>query len=220
MLKILDDNPVIGGLFTELRDQDRQQDRARFRENLVLLGSLMAYEIAAGLDSRVHEVQTPLGRRSHDVLAQPPILVSVLRAALPFWDGFQNVFRDSDSMILGAARREDETPNEELSIGVDLSYAAIPEDCEGKTWIFTDPMLATGSTLIDIHKLMLERGIVPGRVVVAAAIGYRGAATRLEREIPGVEIWMGSCDEELDERGYIVPGLGDAGDLCFGAKRR
>ena len=127
------------------------------------------------------------------------------------------VFRDSDTMFFGAARVEGRGPDASGSIPVALGYSALA-DCAGRTVIFADPMVATGSTIIDIHAALVASGRRPGRFIVAGLVGYREAARRLEAAIPGVEVWFATCDDDLDERGYIVPGLGDAGDLAFGPK--
>jgi uracil phosphoribosyltransferase len=220
MAYILEDaqNPFLGEIFRELRSPALQCDRHRFRANLRLLGTLLAYHMAGAMPSKDEQVPTPLGVRTTRVFAEPPILCAVLRAALPFWEGMLEVFRDADSMIVGAARREVAQRDRSLHMTVDLSYRSVPRS-QDKDWIMVDPMLATGSTILGIHAQLREEGIVPRRLLVAAAIAYRGAIERLEREIPGVEVWVAAADDELNERGYIVPGLGDAGDLCYGEKR-
>ena len=220
MLRILEDrrNPFVGSIFRELRSPESQRDRHRFRENLRILGLVLGYEIAGTLAAKRAETKTPLGVRELDVLESPPVLCAILRAALPFWDGMLEVFRESDSMIVAAARREGSAPGLELEMPVDLSYRAVP-NVSGKDWILVDPMLATGSTLIGVYRQLLEHGLTPRRVIVASAIAYRGALARVEKSIPNVDVWAVAVDDELNERGYIVPGLGDAGDLCYGEKR-
>ena len=153
MAQILEEsrNPFIGQIFRELRSPDLQKDRHRFRENIRLLGCILAYEMAAVLPSVEQIVPTPLGDRKLDVLAQSPILCAILRAALPFWEGMLQVFRNSDSMIVGAARREGKRDGGSMEMSIELSYRALP-DANGRDWIFVDPMLATGSTILGVYR--------------------------------------------------------------------
>ena len=219
MANILDErtNPALGEILSELRSTERQADRQRFRTNMALLGTLLGYEIGASLASDELEIATPLGSRQVAHFRQPPILATALRAGLPFLDGMLKIFRGSDAMFFGAARAEGAGPDDSLGMQVDLSYRSLTS-CEGRDLIFVDPMVATGSTVIDIHRSLVSSCGTPSRFIVAGLVGFRGAIDRLEQAIPGVEVWYVTCDETLDERGYIVPGLGDAGDLCYGAK--
>lgn len=220
MLKTLDnaENPIIGSLLAEMRDQGRQADRRRFNENLEQIGTLLAYEIAKTLPTRVVDVSTPLGTASQSIIASSPVLIGVLRAGLPLLQGFQRIFRESDTMLIGAARREGQAPGPDGLMPIDFGYQAIPTDTD-RDWIYVDPMLATGSTLVGTHQRLLEQGLLPRRCIVAGVVGHAGAIDRLQQAIPGIEIWLAAQDPHLDERGYIVPGLGDAGDLAFGPKR-
>ena len=219
MATVLEDtpNPFLGRIFRELRSPDLQRDRHRFRENLRLLGTILGYEVAKTLPTTVIEAATPLGVRSLRILDQEPVLCAILRAALPFWDGMLEVFRSADSMIIGASRREGKRSRGAMEMTVDFTYRALPK-ADGKDWIMVDPMLATGSTLIGVYKELRDRGMKPRRLIVASAIAYRGAFDRLKAAMPEVEIWSCAADDQLNDDGYIVPGLGDAGDLCFGEK--
>lgn len=180
------------------------------------LGTYLAYEIAKELDVGVRRVRTPLGERDEPVLAEHPVLVTILRASIPLWDGMLDVFTHSPTTVIGAARREGKYV-EGKGLEIDFTYAAL-SSVEGKTLIYADPMIATGSTLLKVHPKLVERAGKPKRVFIAGVIGYRGTAARLEREIPDCKVVLASADDTLDDRGYIVPGLGDAGDLAFGPK--
>ncbi|MCA9321129.1 MAG: uracil phosphoribosyltransferase [Planctomycetes bacterium] len=219
MAKVIDQshNPALGQLLKEMRSREEQKDRHRFRRNMKLIGTLMAYEIAASLPSVDTRVETPLGHRSVRVLRQPPVLGTALRAGVPFLDGMLEVFRDSDVMFFGASREEGVGPDASLSMKIALSYQAL-SPCEGRELIFADPMIATGSTIFDIHAAITAQKVRPSRFIVAGLVGFLGAAERLEAKIPACEVWLATADDALDARGYIVPGLGDAGDLCYGAK--
>lgn len=217
--RILDeeDHPVVGDLLRSLRDVELQRDRARFREALGRLGEILAYEAARGLPVRQAEVATPLGRRCEPVLVRQPVLGLVLRAGIPLAQGALRMLPRSDTLIMGAARREGRMQDGDRPfLEVDLAYAALTP-LPGRTLIYCDPMIATGSTLRRIHAEVCRRAGHPERVVVAAAVVYRGVLDELARDL-GAHILAASADEELDERGYIVPGLGDAGDLALGDK--
>ena len=219
MLNILDEHghPALGSLLAPLRHREEQSNRGSFRRNMALIGTLMAYEIGRTLEGREKSVPTPLGERSLRCLRDYPILATALRAGLPFLQGMLEVFPESDTMFFGAARVEGRGPDGEGRIPVDLSYEALTETA-GRTVLFVDPMIATGSTIIDIHQRLVDRNARPERFIVAGLVGWRGACDRIHAHIPEAEVWYATCDEELNEQGYIVPGLGDAGDLCYGPK--
>jgi uracil phosphoribosyltransferase len=218
MPRVLDEerNPTVGRLLAAVRCVDEQCDAQRFRDALRRLGAFLAYELAKDLDVGVRRCRTPLGERDEPTLAETPILVTILRASLPLWDGMLEVFPTSPTIVIGAARREGRYESG-ACLEVDLGYAAL-QSVEGRTLIYADPMIATGSTLMKIHPQIVKRAGAPKRTVIAGVIGHRGTAVRLEREIPNCRVILASADETLDERGYIVPGLGDAGDLAFGPK--
>ncbi len=219
MAEILDrrGNPALGRWLRRVRSVDLQGDRGAFRRALRRLGSFLAYEIGGTLETRAVTVTTPLGDAGVLDLARPPVLATALRAGLPFLDGMLDVFPDADVMFFGAARAEGNGPAADLSMDVKLDYQALVP-CDGRDVIFADPMVATGSTVVDIHRMMTARHLCPRRFIVAGLVGFSGAVERIEAAVPDAEIWFVTCDEELNERGYIVPGLGDAGDLCYGEK--
>lgn len=219
-MRVLDEekNPLIGELLRRVRSRSEQDDRGRFRETLRRLGQIIGYEISKTLPSQPHACETPLGRRVEPVLAEQPVLVTIMRASLPMWEGMLGVFERADNILIGAARREGTIASAaDPALEVDVGYAAwMP--VEGRTLIYVDPMVATGSTLRLVHERIVAKAGRPRRVVVAGVIAYRGTAEKLERPPLSAEVIVASADDGLDARGYIVPGLGDAGDLAFGAK--
>ncbi|HYC76610.1 MAG TPA: uracil phosphoribosyltransferase [Planctomycetota bacterium] len=221
MPRVLDEerNPVVGRLLATVRSIDLQSDPHRFRDAMRRLGAFLAYEIASELDVGDRVCRTPLGERREPVLAETPVLVTILRASLPLWDGMLEVFPDSPTMVIGAARREGAVLEAGAGLEVDLGYTAFSSTAD-RTLIYADPMIATGSTLLKIHPRLMHAAGSPRRTFIAGVIGYRATAERLEREIPNCRVVLCSADDELDARGYIVPGLGDAGDLAFGPKLR
>jgi uracil phosphoribosyltransferase len=219
MPRVLDEerNPAVGQLLVLLRSVAHQGDPHQFRATMKRLGALLAYELAKALDVQEEVCTTPLGRRAEPVLGETPVLVTILRASLPMWDGMLEVFRHSPTIVIGAARREGRVRDSDRRLEIDLSYASL-SSIENRTLIYADPMIATGSTLLAVHPEIVKRAGRPRRVFVAGVIGYRASAEQLEREIPNARVILASADDELNEHGYIVPGLGDAGDLAFGPK--
>jgi uracil phosphoribosyltransferase len=211
-LHILTEEPSLANQFvSELRDINIQRDSMRFRRNLERLGEIMAYKISTQLAYTTKQVQTPLALCEQLQLVEYPVLATVLRAGLPFHQGFLNYFDQSPSAFVAAYRIE---ATAELTVNVD--YLAAPS-LEGRILLLVDPMLATGKSLALTYQAMLRFG-TPSRVYIAAAIASPEGVTHLQRELPHTKIWLGTLDESLNERSYIVPGLGDAGDLAFGAK--
>jgi uracil phosphoribosyltransferase len=219
-MRILDEerNPVIGELLRRLRSLDEQNARSLFRDTLRRCGALLGYEISKTLESKPHACVTPLGRRIEPVLADDPVLVTIMRASLPMWQGMLEVFERADNVFIGAARREGAIASaSDPSLPVDLGYAAWTR-LEGRTLVYIDPMIATGSTLRLVHEKLLAKCGLPRRVIVAGIIGFRGTLEKLEKPPLSADVFVASADDELNSQGYIVPGLGDAGDLAFGKK--
>jgi uracil phosphoribosyltransferase len=214
MVRILCENPSAAHLFlAELRDVSIQGDRHRFRFNLERLGEIMAFEISRVLPALKSEVRTPLGTATHLLPDRQPVLIAILRAAVPFLSGFQRIFDKADTGFIGAYRVEG---SGDLRIQVD--YAAIP-DLSGKDVILIDPMLATGQSLIDAINLLRKKGSWRSMHIATLLASVPGVG-RLEKELgDDVSLWTFSVDPSLNEHAYIVPGLGDAGDLSFGEKR-
>ena len=198
----------------ELRDVAVQSDQLRFRRNLERLGELMAYEISKTLLYHNVAVQTSLGTAHTQVLRQQPVLATILRAGLPFHQGFVNYFDRAENAFAGAYRGYVPGENEEFDIA--MEYIVSP-DLGGKTLILCDPMLATGRSLEKVYHALLRYGI-PAQTHIAAAIASSEGIRHVQRQLPQCRLWLGAIDDHLNEHFYIVPGLGDAGDLAFGEK--
>jgi uracil phosphoribosyltransferase len=210
---ILSDQPSIANQFlAELRDVHIQQDRLRFRKNLERLGELLAYEVSKTLTYQITEVQTPLGSAKTKLSIDQVVLVAVLRAALPFYQGFLNIFDQAESGFIGAFRQEDGA-----KIGVNLGYHASP-NLDNKVLILVDPMLATGQSCATALKTLLEHGTPKATHIVSAFAAPEGVKYLASHLDVSYSLWLGSLDEKLNSKSYIVPGLGDAGDLAFGEK--
>lgn len=213
---ILSEQCSAGSRFlAELRDVNIQQDRLRFRKNLERLGELMAYEFSKTLDAKAKNVQTPLGSLSMELPEEDLVLVTVMRAGIPFFQGFLNIFDRAAAGFIGAYREEGDQPS--ASIDIALTYSAMP-NLDGRILVLVDPMLATGQSLVQAFERSLKYG-TPKAVhfmsVICAPEGLDYVTTSIDH--PG-SIWSWARDQRLDESAYIVPGLGDAGDLCFGPK--
>lgn len=205
-------NSIANGMLKELRDKKIQQDRTRFRQNVEKLGSILAYEISKQLPYVDERIETPLGISAISVLSEQPVLVTVLRAGLPFFQGFQYFFDQADSGFIGAYRKE----NGE-DIAINLEYLAAP-DLSGKQLIMIDPMLATGKSFVKSIEALVSHG-KPAHVHLATLVAApEGIAFLKEKLQLPYSIYTCALDEKLNAQSYIVPGLGDAGDLCYGEK--
>ena len=206
-----DEPSIVHHFLTDLRDVNRQQDRLRFRTSVERLGEIIAVEISRKLDYEKVSIQTPLGTKIQFRLVSQPVLVTVLRAGLPYFQGFQNIFDQADCGFIGAYRQE----GHEIKIKVD--YVASP-GLSGRDLILIDPMLATGKSMVDaIHQLKKKGNFK--KFFIASLIAAPEGIQHLEKELGNdVAIYTFSVDEKLNELSYIVPGLGDAGDLSFGEK--
>ncbi len=204
---------VFNQFLLEIRDEEIQKDSMRFRKNLERIGEVMAYEISKSLVSVEKEVVTPLGVANVNVPNESIVIGAVLRAALPMHQGFLNFFDKAENAFVAAYRRHHK--GGEFEIEVD--YTSSPS-LEGKTLILLDPMLATGSSLELAYKSLVRKG-QPQRVIIAAIIASRTGLNHLRSKMPeSTSFWIGDIDDELTAQAYIVPGLGDAGDLAFGGK--
>lgn len=205
-------NSVANQFLLELRDRNIQQNRARFRGNIERLGELMAYEISKTFSYSPKSVQTPLGVSVVNVPNDNPVLITVLRAGMPYFTGFQHVFGEADCGFIGAYRKESET-----NLTINLDYLASPS-LENRTLILIDPMLATGQSVIKSVNALLKHG-TPKHVHIAALVAAPEGVALLQKNLAVAHaIWTWALDEKLNELHYIVPGLGDAGDLSFGEK--
>ncbi len=213
MTHILSEEHSLANRFVaELRDVNIQKDRMRFRRNLERLGEVLAYEISKTLTFEEQEVETPMGIARVDLPAQRVVIASILRAGLPFHQGVLNYFDQADNAFISAYRHHHKSGSFEINI----EYVSCPnlDDC---VLILADPMLATGASMnLTLNKLV-EHG-TPSKIHIVTAIASTPGLEYIRRLHPEASIWMGALDEELTARSYIVPGLGDAGDLAFGSK--
>lgn len=206
---------VFNQYMTEIRDVTVQTDSMRFRRNLERVGEIMAYEISKTLDYVQHKVSTPLGVSECSMLASQPVLATILRAGLPMHQGFLNYFDHAENTFVSAYRIHH---NNDDDFDVEVEYLASP-DLEGKVVILCDPMLATGSSMVLAYKALLERG-TPRHIHVVTVIASAEGIRFVQQNMPAEStIWAAAVDKELTSRSYIVPGLGDAGDLAYGSKQ-
>lgn len=203
---------VANQFLLELRDASLQRDRFRFRKNMERLGEVLAYELSKELAYTTRETVTPLGSLPVDVVTQQPVLITILRAGLPFFQGFLNFFDHADCGFIGAYRKEGKE-----HVTIKLEYVAT-NSLTGKTVVIIDPMLATGRSIVDAVNAIIKNG-KPDHLhiasLVAAPEGIRHLAENLK---VAYSLWTCAVDEKLNHQLYIVPGLGDAGDLSFGGK--
>lgn len=212
----LSDTPsLVSRYMRELRDVSIQNDPMRFRTNLNRIGQIMAYEISKRLDYNVEDVQTPLGRALCHEISDKVVLATILRAGLPFHHGFLDFFDGAENAFVSAYRRYKEKGDQ---FDVLVEYMASP-DINGKTLILVDPMLATGSSMELGYRALLRKG-TPARLHIASVIASRQAVEYLSKVLPSgmTTIWAAAIDPETNAHSYIVPGLGDAGDLAYGQK--
>ncbi len=214
LTNLSDTNSLLRVWMREIRDTTVQGDRARFRRNMERIGEVAAYELSKTLPYESVPVQTPMGECACEVLAQQPVIATILRAGLPLHTGLMNYFDAADAAFLASYRKH----NRDGSFEIEQEYVTTP-DLDGRTLIIADPMLATGASLALALQSLLEHG-TPASVHLVTAIACTEGIEYLFRRFPQISVWTGDVDDELTARGYIVPGLGDAGDLSFGAKRQ
>ncbi|HEY0740713.1 MAG TPA: uracil phosphoribosyltransferase [Chryseosolibacter sp.] len=210
---VLNSNPSLANQFLfELRDAAIQRDRMRFRKNLERLAEILAYEISKSLVYEKAVAQSPLGASKTQVIHEQPVLLTILRAGLPFFQGFINFFDRADAGFIGAFRKEDED-----HLTIKLEYLATPS-LQGRTVVLIDPMLATGRSIIDSVNAIMRNG-KPAHIHIACLVAAPEGIKYLEDNLKlPYSIWACAVDERLNAQFYIVPGLGDAGDLSFGDK--
>lgn len=210
---ILSDNRSIANQFlAELRDISIQNDRMRFRRNLERLGEVMAYEISKEMEFHTVAIQTPLTETTAEALVQQPIVIPILRAAMPFFQGVLNYYDQADCGFVGAYRKEGEA-----DVDIEFGYMAAP-DIDGKEIILVDPMLATGKSFIKSIDNLLKYG-TPSKLHIVAVIASPEGIAYIQKNLTlPHKFWLCSLDEGLNGKFYIVPGLGDAGDLAYGSK--
>lgn len=207
------DHSIINQFVAELRDVDVQKDRMRFRRNLIRLGEIFAYEISRKMSFTMKEVTTPLGIANVPVLAEQPIVGTILRAGLPLHEGLLNYFDNADNAFISAYRKH----HKDGTFDIKLEYVSSPS-LKDRILILCDPMLATGSSIVMTYKALMEKGIPKQTHIVSALASTQGIAYVKSQLSSQVIIWTAAIDDELTAQAYIVPGLGDAGDLAYGLK--
>lgn len=213
MLFVLDQTPSVANTFLrQLRDKHIQGDRMRFKKNLERIGEIMAYEVSKKLAYADQSIETPLAQTSLKIIQQQPVLVTILRAGLPFFQGFSNFFDDADCGFVGAYREEN---SDELRIQLDYVASG---DLNGRVLILIDPMLASGKSIVNSLNVLLKKG-KPQHIHIVSLVAAPEGIDYLKTNISiPYSVWTCSLDETLDSNFYIVPGLGDAGDLSYGVK--
>jgi uracil phosphoribosyltransferase len=206
-------NSIFNTFLAEMRDISIQNDAMRFRRNLERIAEIMAYEVSKQLEYETTVVTTPLGEIETAQLKEQPVLATILRAGLGMHQGVLNYFDKAQSAFVSAYRKHSSA--EDYEIYVEYIAAPIIDD---KIVIITDPMLATGNSMVTVYKALLQRG-KPKKVYILSAVAHADAIDFVRQHLPAnTEIWVGAIDAELTAQSYIVPGLGDAGDLAFGQK--
>lgn len=212
VINLSEEHSLVSNWVSELRDVDVQDDRLRFRCNLERIGEVAAYEISKRLSWIEKEVTTPLGISLCKVLEKQPVLATILRAGLPMHQGLLNYFDKADNAFISAYRKH----NTDGTFEISLDYISCPE-MEDRVVIISDPMLATGASLVKTLQFIREEGN-PSEIHFVCAIACTVGIEYVLRAEPKATIWCGDIDDELTAKGYIVPGLGDAGDLAYGVK--
>lgn len=207
------ENSLLNQFIAEMRDEEIQKDPMRFRRNVERVGEICAYEISKKLQWVKKEVTTPLGISEMNVLKEQPVIATILRAGLPFHQGMLNYFDKAENAFISAYRKH----KKDGSFEVQVEYLACP-DLNDKTLILCDPMLASGQSIELVYKAMLRNGR-PKNVHLVSIIASKEGIDYVQKHLPNnVTMWACAIDEELTAQAYIVPGLGDAGDLSFGEK--
>lgn len=206
-------NTIANQFLAELRDTRQQQDRMKFRANLELLGSLLAFELSKTLTYYEKEITTPLGIAKVNLPKNEMVCATILRAGMPLLQGVLKIFNTSEAAFVGAARGAHQADN---SFEIELGYVACPS-LDGKCLVVADPMLASGKSLVEACKALFKNG-KPKELHLLCVIGSPEGVAYIKHHLPEAKLWIAAIDEKLDEHSYIVPGLGDAGDLSFGEK--
>jgi uracil phosphoribosyltransferase len=208
-------NSIFNKFIAQIRDREVQRDSMRFRRNMERIGEVMSYEISRSLNYKTHVVETPLGEASIEMISDKIVLATILRAGLPLHQGFLNYFDDAESAFVSAYRKS----SKDGSFKVKVEYISSC-NLEGKTLILVDPMLATGTSLVLAYEALVAKGGEPEHTHIASVIASEQGVDYVTRHLPSrtTTLWLGAVDAELTSRSYIVPGIGDAGDLAFGEK--
>lgn len=206
---------ILNKFLAEIRDVTIQKDRMRFRRNIERIGEILGYELSKNLDFSTQKIITPLGVKSIEMPSKEIVLCSILRAGLPLHNGVLNYFDEANNAFISAYRHH---PNNDSEFEIVVEYFASPS-IDNKILILIDPMLATGKSLVSVYEGILKYG-KPKEIHIAVAIGSTEGVEYIKKYLPKeTTLWIADIDEKLNDKGYIVPGLGDAGDLAFGSKK-
>lgn len=216
IINLSDNNSIVNQYLAELRDVNYQQNRLLFRNNITRIGEMMAYEISKTLSYEARDVTTPLGTARVNMPTDKIVLATIFRAGLPFHTGFLNMFDHAGNAFVSAYREY--TDDSHTEVGIHVEYLATPS-IDDKTLIIADPMLATGGSMELGYKAFLTHG-TPKRIHVACVIAAPDGIEHVKNSLPAdrTTVWCAAIDPALNEHKYIVPGFGDAGDLCYGGK--
>ncbi|WP_295938736.1 uracil phosphoribosyltransferase [uncultured Alistipes sp.] len=208
-------NSVLNKFIAQIRDKSVQKDSMRFRRNLERIGEITAYEISQTLSYTPRVVETPLGEATVEMIDDQIVVATILRAGLPYHQGFLNYFDDAENAFVSAYRKS--TKDGKFTVKVEYISCG---DLEGKTLLLVDPMLATGSSLILAYNALCDKGGIPAQTHIATIVASEQGIDYVKKNMPRrtTTIWAAAVDEELTSRSYIVPGIGDAGDLAYGEK--
>lgn len=211
---ISEENSILNQFISEIRDSSIQTDRLRFRRNIERIGEILGYEMSKSFSFSEKEVQTPLGKKKVQIPHEDLVICSILRAGIPLHHGLLNYFDQAESSFISAFRHH---PNNDSEFEIVVEYLASPS-LDGKILVLADPMLATGKSLVSVYKSLKKIG-TPKQVHIVAVIGANPGIELAAEEFPeNTHLWIATIDEKLNDKGYIIPGLGDAGDLAFGTK--
>ena len=209
-----ENNSVLNHFLGQIRNVNVHNDSMRFRRNIERIGEIMAYELSKELHYSDIEIQTPLGIKKTTEIKDQLVLCSILRAGIPLHMGFLNYFDSAENGFVSAYRHH---PNNDAYFEIKVEYQAIA-DINNKNLLLIDPMLATGQSIVAVFNRLMERG-TPKEIHIVVTIAAPEGIAYLEKHLPhNCHLWIAALDEKLDEKSYIVPGLGDAGDLAFGEK--
>jgi uracil phosphoribosyltransferase len=207
-------NSVLNTFIAEIRDHEIQKDSLRFRRNIERIGEILSYELSKNLSYSVVSVETPLGKKSMQLPSSDLVLCSILRAGLPLHQGLLNYFDKAENAFISAYRHHSKNKDE---FEIVVEYFAAPE-IDNKTLLLADPMLATGQSLVAVYEAIKKHG-TPKELHIVAVIGSKEGIAFIRKNFPeNTHLWIAAIDDELNSKGYIIPGLGDAGDLAYGKK--
>lgn len=209
-----ENNSILNHFLGQIREVTIQKDSLRFRKNMERIGEIMAYELSKNLDYKAVAIATPLGTKETQYIKNPLVICSILRAGLSLHNGFLNYFDTAENGFISAYRHH---PNNDDFFEIIVQYQAVA-DINNKTVVVVDPMLATGQSIVAVYKQLMERG-APTEIHIAVVIAAPEGIAHLQAELPdNCHLWIAAVDDHLNEHSYIIPGLGDAGDLAYGAK--